>query len=137
MATSKTVAAGPPDADALDALAGPPSWYHPLVAHVRETRRDNASVQDLATCNLVGDATAPVWLVHEYLVLGDGGATAGYAPATEDAALKVNATETLEGTNTHCGENHAFPTFVAVDFFELGGARTFVSALNMEDAAAR
>ena len=117
-----------------DADAGaPPSWYHGLLEQARETNRTSATVQDLLRCDLtLGDAGArPLTLVHEYLVVsGDS----GNAPAPESAATQVNALSTLTSTRSRCREQGADVTFLAVDFFETGDARNFVTAIDDADA---
>jgi hypothetical protein len=140
-----------------DVTGTPPPWMLPLWTTVRETGRTSTSPAAL-TCDITrGAAGAPLLLLNEFLVDGEGGsavspdggtegtpeggseggAEAGPPPplgaGCDDPSLahEVNAEPFFQNRVTACTQQlGAKPTFVSVDDFEDGDLSGVIRALN-------
>jgi hypothetical protein len=110
-----------------DATGSPPAWMLPLRAYVAETGATFSSTSAM-TCNVaLGSASAPLYLLNEFLVASDAGPVAGSCGSSALAGV-ANAEPFFDNRVADCTQQHgAKPTFLLVDFFEegdvLGAAR--------------
>jgi hypothetical protein len=111
-----------------DVTGAPPAWMLPLRTYVGETGVAFESASAM-TCDVaVGSASAPLYLLNEYLVTSDAGGEGGVcgSPALAEVA---NAELFFGNRVSACTQQRGVrPMFLAVDFFEmedtLGAART-------------
>jgi hypothetical protein len=123
-----------------DVTGSPPPWMLPLWTEVAETGRAFVSPASM-TCDITrGSPSAPLLLLNELLVDGEGGSTGAggegglpLGPGCDDPALAqvVNAEPFFKNRVAACQQQRGRkPTFVSVDFFEDGDLSGAIRALN-------
>jgi hypothetical protein len=112
-----------------DVTGTPPAWMLPLWSYVKETGRTFTSTASM-TCDITRGATeAPLFMLNEYLVDGEGGAS----PGCDDPALAhmANAEPFFMNRVTACTQQRGVkPVFVAVDDYYDGDLSGVVRGLN-------
>jgi hypothetical protein len=99
-----------------DVTGSPPAWMLPLRDYVVETGTSFTGTSAM-TCDVaLGAVGAPLYLLNEFLVGADGGACGSSALAKVANAEPFFGNRVSECTLAHGSK----PTFLAVDFFDLG-----------------
>jgi hypothetical protein len=116
--------AGGGDAAPPEVAAGP-LWLHPMNRWIRRTNAAPTALGEIDCQPVAGDSTAPWILLHQHVL----------NPATNvpsaDLSTTVNGNPTFIDRLQACRTLHgSYPTFVAVDFVELGNPQTTVRHLN-------
>ncbi len=113
-----------------DVTGPPPVWMLPLRTYVGETGVAFESASAM-TCDVaVGSASAPLYLLNEYLVTSDAG-PAGKPCGSPALAQIASADPFFANRVSACAQQRGMkPAFLAVDFFEMEDALDTARALN-------
>lgn len=101
---------------------GDPAWYHPAWSVIRDTPYSFSKASDFSCALNRGSAESPLFLLNHWIL---------DPIANPKRAIEVNAKDVLLGRAEECAE--AFgrkPTFVGVDFYDLGDLFEVVRTLN-------
>jgi hypothetical protein len=109
------------------------SWLLPYSTFVAETASSFRSTVDMSCSPVLGAATSPLFVLNHYLV----GGTADGGIASEALATIANADQFVHDRLTTCtSELGRAPTFVVVDFYDIGNIEGDVEQLARTSAPA-
>ena len=101
---------------------GEPPWYHPAWSVIRDTPYTFSKASDFSCALNRGPVDAPLFLMNHWIL---------DPLANPDRAIEVNASSVLLARAEECSKAVGRkPTFVGVDFYELGDLFAVVRTLN-------